>query len=227
MSIFTPQNQTKLTNVSTVRLRQGGKRFELACYKNKIMEYINGTVTDLDQVLQSWHIFSNVGRGKVASNHDLNECFNTKDTKVIVSTILNKGEIQLGTKERTHQLEALKKDISMIVSRICIDKTTGQPLTPTMIEKLMLNLHMSIKPELSAKQQALDVVKRLEKDPTLNVTRSKMRVKVVCPTNYRERVTNTLDPKAIVLSRKDQDGTLVMECLIESHEFKPLIKEID
>ena len=39
--IFTPINQVKLTNVSIVRLKKGGKRFELACYKNKVQEYRN------------------------------------------------------------------------------------------------------------------------------------------------------------------------------------------
>lgn len=38
-SIFTPINQVKLTNVSIVRLKKGGKRFELACYKNKVLEF--------------------------------------------------------------------------------------------------------------------------------------------------------------------------------------------
>ena len=39
MSIFTPSNQIKLTNVSVVRLKKGGLRFELACYKNKVLEW--------------------------------------------------------------------------------------------------------------------------------------------------------------------------------------------
>ena len=38
-SIFTPVNQVKLTNVSVVRLKKGGRRFELACYKNKVLEF--------------------------------------------------------------------------------------------------------------------------------------------------------------------------------------------
>jgi len=32
----------RLTNVSIVRYRKGGKRFEIACYKNKVMEWRNG-----------------------------------------------------------------------------------------------------------------------------------------------------------------------------------------
>lgn len=35
-------NQIKLTNVSVVRLKKGGKRFEIACYKNKVREWRTG-----------------------------------------------------------------------------------------------------------------------------------------------------------------------------------------
>lgn len=41
MALFTPLNQVKLTNVSVVRLKKGGKRFELACYRNKVVEWRN------------------------------------------------------------------------------------------------------------------------------------------------------------------------------------------
>ena len=40
-AIFTPINQVKLTNVAVVRLKKGGKRFEVACYKNRINDYRN------------------------------------------------------------------------------------------------------------------------------------------------------------------------------------------
>jgi hypothetical protein len=36
MPVFQPSNQIKLTNVSIVRLKKAGKRFEIACYKNKV-----------------------------------------------------------------------------------------------------------------------------------------------------------------------------------------------
>jgi ribosome maturation protein SDO1 len=42
MSIFQPSNQIRLTNVSVVRLKKGGKRFEIACYRNKVIEWRNG-----------------------------------------------------------------------------------------------------------------------------------------------------------------------------------------
>ena len=36
MSIFTPTNQKRLTNVAIVRIKKAGKRFEVACYPNKV-----------------------------------------------------------------------------------------------------------------------------------------------------------------------------------------------
>ena len=36
MALFTPVNQKRLTNVSVVRLKMGGNRYELACYPNKV-----------------------------------------------------------------------------------------------------------------------------------------------------------------------------------------------
>lgn len=66
-----PSNQIKLTNVSLVRYKKGKKRFELACYKNKLLEYRSGTETDLDNVLQVPTIFLNVSKGEAAPNAEL------------------------------------------------------------------------------------------------------------------------------------------------------------
>ena len=40
-TIFTPTNQKRLTNVVVVRLKKGGKRFEVACYPNKVLSWRN------------------------------------------------------------------------------------------------------------------------------------------------------------------------------------------
>lgn len=42
MSIFTPVNQIRLTNVAVVRVKKCGKRFEIACYPNKVTPWRKG-----------------------------------------------------------------------------------------------------------------------------------------------------------------------------------------
>lgn len=71
MTINQPANQIKLTNVSLVRYKKGKKRFELACYKNKLLEYRSGAETDLDNVLQIPTIFFNASKGETAPNAEL------------------------------------------------------------------------------------------------------------------------------------------------------------
>ena len=39
--INTPTNQKLLTNVAVVRMKKAGKRFEIACYKNKVRMFMH------------------------------------------------------------------------------------------------------------------------------------------------------------------------------------------
>lgn len=58
-----PIGQKRLTNIAVVRLRKCGKCFEIACYKNKVLNWRSSIETDLDEVLQTTAIFSNVSKG--------------------------------------------------------------------------------------------------------------------------------------------------------------------
>lgn len=52
----------RLTNVAVVRLTKTGKRFEIACYRNKVVNWRNRVETDLDEVLQIESVFENVSK---------------------------------------------------------------------------------------------------------------------------------------------------------------------
>ncbi|CAH2073496.1 unnamed protein product, partial [Iphiclides podalirius] len=73
--IFTPTNQIRLTNVAIVRLKKGGKRFEIACYRNKVVSWRNKLEKDIDEVLQTHTVFTNVSKGQVAKKEDLVKIF--------------------------------------------------------------------------------------------------------------------------------------------------------
>ena len=50
---------------------------------------------DLDEVLQTTTIFTNVGKGVVAKERELQEGFATADEKTICLEILSRGELQV------------------------------------------------------------------------------------------------------------------------------------
>lgn len=144
--IFTPTNQIRLTNVAIVRLKKGGKRFEIACYKNKVVSWRNKLWVqycilgawphenssdgmydrthyrekDIDEVLQTHSVFTNVSKGQVAKNEDLVKVFGTSDRTIVCMEILEKGELQVSDKERAAQLETSTKEVATIIAGIIL-----------------------------------------------------------------------------------------------------------
>ncbi|MCJ1361912.1 hypothetical protein MMC16_001013 [Acarospora aff. strigata] len=138
VGINQPSNQIRLTNVSLVRLKKGKKRFEIACYKNKVLEWRSGVETDLDNVLQIPSVFLSVGKGQTAPSQDLAKAFGPKTpVNDIILEILNKGELQVGEKERHAQLERVHNEVVDIVAGKLVDPESKRVYTTGMIEKAL------------------------------------------------------------------------------------------
>ncbi|KAF1811745.1 shwachman-Bodian-diamond syndrome protein-like protein [Eremomyces bilateralis CBS 781.70] len=137
VGIIQPSNFIKLTNVSLVRMRRGKKRFEIACYKNKVLEWRSGVEKDLDNVLQIHNVFLNVSKGQVASSDDLKKAFGAKKLDDIILEVLSKGELQVGEKERNAQLDRIRHEVLDIVAGKLVDPKTKRVYTTGMIEKAL------------------------------------------------------------------------------------------
>lgn len=152
MSLKQPVTQVRLTNVAVVRLKRRGKRFELACYKNKVMSWREGNEEDLDEVIQTPSIFTNVSKGVLANKKDLESAFKTDDTNKIVLEILTKGELQVSERERQYQSSNLYNEIASIVSQTCVDPSTKRPFSAGLIERVMRDtIHYAVIPNKTAK----------------------------------------------------------------------------
>lgn len=89
-----------------MRLKRCGKRFEVACYKNKVYDWRSGAETDLDEVVQTVDVFSNVNKGQFAKTEDLTKAFGTSDKVAICREILAKGDLQVRHAPRRAQFPA-------------------------------------------------------------------------------------------------------------------------
>jgi len=67
---------------------------------------------------------------------------------------LNKGELQVGEREREHDLTSLLKEIATLVGEKCVDPSTQRPYPVGMIEKAMAEVGYSVKANKTAKAQA-------------------------------------------------------------------------
>lgn len=83
-------------------------------------------------------MFLNVSKGQAASSEDLKKAFgsNMKLDEIILE-ILNKGELQVGEKERNAQLERIHHEVLDIVAGKLVDPRTKRVYTTGMIEKAL------------------------------------------------------------------------------------------
>ena len=126
---FTPVNQVRLTNVAYIRLQKGGKRFEIACYRNKALNWRSKVETNISEVLQTDSVFANVSKGMLANAKDIQSAFGTTDHKLVCMEILNKGELQISDQERVALQEVVFKDIASIVVDKTLNPETDRPYT--------------------------------------------------------------------------------------------------
>jgi len=229
--IKTPTNQKLLTNVAVVKMKKCGKRFEIACYKNKVVSWREGIEKDLDEVLQSHTVFVNVSKGEVAKKADLLKCFEELegDQTEICKIILAKGDLQVSDKERQAQQEAMFKDIATVISDKCVNPESKRPYPVSIIEKAMKECHISVKPNKSSKQQALDTIGKLQ--ASIPIERAMMRMKVVTPLKASNKIRKSLSKLGAgvkVESEEKVEEEMVMILLVDPGQYRgidTLVKE--
>jgi len=229
--IKTPTNQKLLTNVAVVKMKKCGKRFEIACYKNKVVSWREGIEKDLDEVLQSHTVFVNVSKGEVAKKADLVKCFEELggDQTEICKLILSKGDLQVSDKERQAQQEAMFKDIATVISDKCVNPESKRPYPVSIIEKAMKECHISVKPNKSSKQQALETIGKLQ--ASIPIERAMMRMKVVTPLKASNKIRKSLSklgPGVKVESEEKVEEVMTMILLVDPGQYRgidTLVKE--
>ena len=185
--ITQPVNQVRLTNVAIIRLNKNGKRFEAACYCNKILNYRQGVETDLSEVLQTDRVFSNVSKGRFAKSLDLRDAFGTDDQEKCCRYILDEGQVQMGDRERSAAQESASREIATMVASKCVHTVSERPFTVNQVREAMNKAGVSVKiegfdgkggPQLK-KRQFLDCVRTLRESGILPIRRANMELAVV------------------------------------------------
>lgn len=203
--INTPINHVQLTNVAVVRMNKGGKRFEIACYRNKVVDYRQGLETDLSEVLQTDRVFANVSKGEFAKAKDMQKVFGTKDEDEISKLILSKGQLQVSDKERSQQLEKTSAQIAEWISKNCVQPDTDRPYTISQIRHAMQQANVSIHPTKPLKRQYLDCVKLLQKK--LPIQRAKMELLLLVPPEYQQDMEDALDDNNVSFPQQEPPAT--------------------
>ena len=226
----------KLTNVAVVRYKTHGMRFEIACYKNTVLSWRSGAEKDIDSVLQTTAIYLNVSKGIVAKEVDVKRVFGTSDEEKVCRLILEKGELQVGEKEREVEQESMTRDCVNVLVEKTINPETNRPYPHGMIESALKECHFSVDPTKSAKQQALAMIPKLVK--LFPIKRAPMGFKFTLMSEaMSDDEEESTDEKALLHFLKEHDAiieskvterdkqnkvtTTTVVCTIESSKYRP------
>lgn len=186
-----PINQVKLTNVAVVRCNKSGSRFEIACYRNKVIDYRSGLEKDLSEVLQTERIFTNVSKGQFAKSSDLKKAFGTTDEEEIAKVILADGKsIQVSDLERNQQIQNTLSQIASWIASNCVHPDHGRPYTVSQI-KSALGKNFIVQTHKPLKKQCLDAVKFLKS--VIRIERAKMELSIQYVKSHHDVVSEAID----------------------------------
>ncbi|KAL1369773.1 hypothetical protein HN51_000138 [Arachis hypogaea] len=218
-TLVQPIGQKRLTNVAVVRLKKHGMRFEIACYPNTVLAWRSGVEKDLDEVLQSHTVYSNVSKGVLAKSKDLIAAFGTDDQTKICLEVLKKGELQVAGKERESLLSSQFRDIATIVMQKTYNPETQRPYTISMIERLMRDIHFAVDPNSSSKKQALELIQELQKH--YPIKRCPLRIRVAAPEEEVPALLEKLNEwKSTIISKEGSSGQLSVIFELEPGLYK-------
>lgn len=214
-----PVGQKRLTNVAVVRLKSHGSRFEIACFKNKVLSWRSRVEKDIDEVLQSHTVYSNVSKGVLAKSKDLIAVFGTDDQDKICLEILEKGELQVSGREREAHLSNQFRDIATIVMKKTVNAETQRPYTISMIERLMRDVHFAVEPNKNSKRQALELIRELEKQ--FPIIRARMRLQLLVPNDQGPNLSGKLEEWGSLVEQSDELNAMFrVVCQLEPGHFR-------
>lgn len=121
--------------------------------------------------------------------------------------ILKKGELQVGEKEREHDLSSIRREIATLVAEKCVDPATQRRYPVGVIEKAMDDAGFSVRQGKNAKSQVWpplaacsfgsstdavlqvsECLKLLQTGSKLPIQRARMRVSVSIPKGDADRL---------------------------------------
>ena len=90
--------------------------FEILVKPNKALDYRNGKLSGISEVLVSDLVFTDANKGKKASEENMQSVFETIDPQKISDIILKKGTLQLTTEQRRKMINDKRKQIIAFIT---------------------------------------------------------------------------------------------------------------
>ncbi|MGD6851304.1 MAG: ribosome assembly factor SBDS [Candidatus Bathyarchaeia archaeon] len=210
---------------TVARLTRESEHFEILVKPQKALDYRNGKISGITEVLAAETVFSDANKGTKVSEDAMKKAFKTVDPLKIADEILKKGTLQLTTDQRRKMVEDKKRQVIDFISRQAVDPKTNLPHPPMRIENAMEQIRYPIDPYKPVEEQAKDIVKLLRPILPLKVEQVKVAVKI--PAQYSSRAYGTV--KTLGTIKREEwrnDGSWYGELELPAGSYASLLNKL-
>ena len=196
-------------SLNLARLKKGGNNYEIDVDSEKAIAFKGGANIDIREVLKAEKIFYDAKKGLLASEHEMQQLFETSDPLEVAKIIIKEGEIQVTAEYREKLSEQKKKKIINMVHRNGVDPRTHLPHPLQRIENAMEEAKVHIDEYKSAEQQLKDIIKQIS--PILPIRFEVKEIAVKIPPEYAAKSYAAVKSFGQILKEEWQkDGSWVV-----------------
>jgi len=207
------------------RLTRENEHFEILVKPQKALDYRNGKLSAITEVLAAEIIFSDANKGTKVSEENMRRAFRTVDALVIADEILKKGTLQLTTDQRRKMVEDKRRQVIDFIARQAVDPKTNLPHPPMRIENAMEQIRYQIDPYKPVEEQARDIVKLLR--PILPLKIEQVTVAVKVPAQYSSKAYGSI--KTLGTIKREEwrnDGSWYGEIELPAGSYASLLNKL-
>tara|TARA_Y100000310_G_scaffold129185_1_gene128339 strand:- start:3798 stop:4469 length:672 start_codon:yes stop_codon:yes gene_type:complete len=186
---------------TTARITREGKHFEVLVDIDDALNFKKGEGSVSPE---TDNIFTNLKKGDIASQEDLQNSFGTADIQEVTEKIVKSGEVLVTQEQRSAEQEAKYKQVVDFLSTNAIDPQSGNPITTERIKSALDQSNVNIKSN-SIEDQIKDILEGLAKVIPIKIETKK--VKITVPAQFTGQVYGVIDQYKESEAWKD-DGSL-------------------
>ncbi len=187
----------KQLQFNLARLKKGGKSFEIVIDADQAVDFKEGKVVDIKDVLKSENIFNDAKKGLLASENDIKKIFETDNLLNVAEFIIKHGEIQLTAEHRKKLREQKRNKIIEIIHKNGVDPRTHLPHPTARIEAAMEEAKVNIEEFKRAEEQVDDVLDKLR--PILPIRFEVDEIAIKIPSEYATKTYSVVKSSAKII----------------------------
>ncbi|MGD9275887.1 MAG: ribosome assembly factor SBDS [Candidatus Pacearchaeota archaeon] len=157
------------------RIRKSGLNFEIRVDLDDALKLKKDEVSAID--VGGDKVFSDIKKGFVAGNSDLELAFGTTDIHEIAKRIIKEGEVQTTQEHRDEEREKKVRQVVNFLAANAIDPQTKNPVSQSRIESALKDAHVNIK-NVPVENQIKEIVEAVSKVIPIKLEMKKVKITI-------------------------------------------------